>query len=311
LRFLFETRGIFTAIDNPFYIFGADLMAKGSDVSLHDAVAEMAGTTAVEIISKTQMNSAPYYTFASWQTADNIGFCALQDQMTPDGHAAYEQLWGTSVPGNIGENYTDGFYWERRHGIFDGVELYFDILISVNNELFRIEQTKNGKTESFDVTTCPAVMIFPNHEKPTGEMRYVLYSKNNEIIGEFTYGDVDFDLTEEPASPYMIVTTANSVYASWYPDGFDFDYDKVARLTVGEEYHGIAFSLSEPEVTQLEVGIDFYNGNFIERLNYTLTVNEEGNFSIPMPENADPGDKLICFIPYNESGKFVFIADIV
>lgn len=175
----------------------------------------------------------------------------------------------------------------------------YDVIFSCNEDLSSITQIRFGTQETVaQVTSSPSMTLFPS-PKTTGaaESAYVFADQSGQQIasGHICHTNL------------AVLAGDTEWIPTWYEDGFDYDYDKIATLTIPSPQEEIL--LRANQVAELSVSEDYYQKaegmTHVNRSAFTLQQNSEGLFSLPIPQSLQPGDSVVYFISYGK-GIFVF-----
>lgn len=93
----------------------------------------------------------------------------------------------------------------------------------------------------------------------------------------------------------------------FYEKNFDFNYYRLPVITTTEVTDTLIFHPTNPKVNELKVHVDYYNDNYIERENDTVSKDAHGEFLFDVTKRSTtrPNQNGIYFIKSGE-GTFVF-----
>lgn len=93
----------------------------------------------------------------------------------------------------------------------------------------------------------------------------------------------------------------------FYEKNFDYNYNRLPVITTTEVTDTLILHPTNPKVKELKVHVDYYNDNYIESENYTISKDAHGKFLFDVIKRSTtrPNQNGIYFIKSGE-GVFVF-----
>lgn len=104
--------------------------------------------------------------------------------------------------------------------------------------------------------------------------------------------------------------TETEIYAAFYKDGFDFNYDNLPTLTLVEKTGVLNICLSDAFDQTVQLEEDYYtyteNSGTVGKETYELIQNEQGVVSLTVNKRGDIKEESALYFLKNEQGTFVF-----
>lgn len=123
-----------------------------------------------------------------------------------------------------------------------------------------------------------------------------------------TRGQKNLDTVDLPV--IYIDGTQENIYAEFYPDGFDFEYENLPILTVTKTPATLKINLSDTFDNPVQIGEDYYryteDAGTIEKETYDLTKDKDNTVFIDIDRRGDVKDEQAVYFVENSQGTFVF-----